>query len=218
MDTFLQNSEQPIHFQPFTHFVDFDHSLKENKPAFLFLPSWYIVKYGQTLNLKPLLKPLHNGYNFYKKILLTRTGNPITADNISHHSLAMTSMGPDSESILNTVLFQSLGKNSADINIVSVPKDSDALFALVLGQVDLALVTENNLEQLWKINPKLKEAVRPIIKTQPLPMPILCYLENSVSIASVEIFKKFFLSAAGDKTKNILMEMLQVDAWQIITD
>ncbi len=45
----------------------------------------------------------------------------ITPDMIDSQSLAMTSMGPNGEQILNEILFSSLKKDAAELNTVIVP-------------------------------------------------------------------------------------------------
>ena len=147
MDRFFDHNQYPVTFQPFAHFLDFDKGIKQDHPDFLFLPKWYVTEYGEKLNIRPILTPVRDGSISYQKVMLTATGSLFHAERLTNQSLAMTSMGSDSEVSLREI-FKSQGFAAQDINIVQVPKDSDALFALILGQVDLALVTRSNLEIL----------------------------------------------------------------------
>jgi ABC-type phosphate/phosphonate transport system substrate-binding protein len=215
MDMFLARSASRVTFQPFAHLVDFHNNLKKKQPAFVLLPEWYLLEYGGELQLQPLLIPVRNGATSYRKVLLFRKDAPDGVQNIARHSLAMTSMGPKGEMLLNTILFSRLGVDASEVNIVVVPKDSDALFALALGQVDMALVAEENLERISRINPRIMQAVRPVIESDPIPRPILCYTKQTVPSGEVKKFKDMLLSA-GNKAQ-LIMEMLQIDDWKNIS-
>ena len=162
-----------------------------------------------------LLQPVRNGASSYRKVLLIGKESQESVKDIAGHSLAMTSMGPESETILNTVLFSVKGIKAKNINRVIVPKDSDALFALALGQVDMAFVGTESMERIGKINPRILQAVRPLIESAPIPGPVLCYTEGAVSSVEVEKFKEIFLSAAKKTMRSKIMEMLRIDDWHI---
>ncbi len=221
MDRFLgrSGSEHHISFQPFAHLLDFDNSLKAKPPTYIFLPEWYVAKYGEQLNLRPILTPLRSGKSFYHKVLLAPIHADINEKDIAISSLAMTSMGPDTGKILQSILFQNQNPDVLDYIVVNVPKDSDALFALVLGQVDFALVTKDNLELMWKINPNLKKSVKIIKESASIPMPVLCYMEQQGGKNLVlNDFTKAFTAKNASNDRKIIMEMLKIDGWQISTD
>ncbi len=216
MDSFLASFDEKIVFQPFAHFADFDRNVRLQRPAFQLLPDWYLKLYGSQLKLKPLLQPLRSGEASYRKVLLARSGQT-TADSLAGRSLAMTPMGPRSAAILDTILFDEMDMNADRLNIVLVPKDSDALFALVLGQVSLALVASDNLKFIAARNPQLVKAVTVVRRSKPLPLPVLCYAEGTVSNEDLARFSKVFQESTCSEQCRNLMGMLRFDGWQTVT-
>lgn len=217
MDTLFINANIPVSFQAFARLSDFDRNIKEKQPAYLFLPSWYFSLHKDQLDFRPFLLPSRKGANHYSKILLVAKNSDITLKNIKKHTLAMTSIGPQKEDILNEILFAEHGIDATDLNTIIVPKDTDALFALALGQVDMALVVKDNLESIGKINPRITQAVRPIAETKPIPMPILCFFTKKASKEDVEAFKRIFVQATYKDIRQSIMEMLNIDEWQAIS-
>ena len=218
MDDFFSKAKFSITFQPFTHLVDFEQQFKGVPPAFIFVPHWYINKYGAKLKLQPLLVPVRKGETSYRKILLeTKHPNKDLNKSVSI-TLAMTSMGPDGDSQLKNILFSPHGVPADKINPIIVPKDFDALFALALGQVDMALVVKSNLDQIASLNPNILRSVLPLMESEPIPMPVLCYVEGVATSDHIEKIKALFLSGKAKKNRSTIMEILQINEWQIITN
>lgn len=217
MDTFFNQSGYKASFQAFSYQTDLDVKIREKRPQFLLAPEWYIKKYGQKLKIKPFLVPVYKGMTTYRKVLLVAKNSPITLDAIDNRSLAMTSMGPDSEPFLKQILFSGSPKKSYSLHPVIVPKSTDALFALFLGQVESALVIKEHLENLEKMLPRIIDGVRPLAISKPIPMPMLCYSQELVEQTDVEKFKQIFLSEDNKSARNKLLELLQIDDWQEIT-
>lgn len=216
MDDFLSDNDIPITFQPFTHLVDLENQLNAKPPAFLFVPQWYFEKYGARLNLRPLLIPVRKGIAFYRKILLEMNNNSFKHLRMPRATMAMTSMGPDGNTTLDSILFSSHGVAARNINTIIVPKDADALFALALGQVDMALVVKENIDQIAKINPNILQSVHPLFESKPIPMPLLCYVEGVAPPSAVQELKRLLLEGGSQKSYATIMEMLQINGWQTV--
>lgn len=217
VDTFFSKAGYGIEFQCFAHQIDFDKRIKQVQAEYFFIPEWYINKYGGNLKLKKLLKPMRKGGSSYNKVLLVKKISAITMENLDGHSLAMTTMGPDGGEILKKILFPG-GNFKGKLRTVVVPKDTDALFALALGQVEMALVSKENLDQISKILPKIIETVKPLTDTAPIPMPAICYSEGKVDSAELELFKKIFTSPAEKDIRVKFMEMLKIDEFKAVTE
>lgn len=215
MDSFLEQTGFQLAFSPFAKLKDFDRLTREDLPEFVLLPKWYWEKNGEALQLVPLLIPSRKDSSTYQKVLLTIKDSEVEVTKLEKKTMAMTTMGPDGEELLNKILFSQLNSNSNQLNMVETPKDSDALFALVLGQVDLALVGKENIEQVRKINPKLIERVRPLAETTPISLPLLCCRKGSATPAQIETMKNLLVASNGKSVK--IMEMLQIDAWHAYT-
>lgn len=210
MESFLKRTEFSATFQPFAHYVDFDQTVRSRRPSFLFLPGWYFRLYGEKLGLRPLLMALNDGSPSYRKVLLARKGTTINMTSLNGRSLAMTTMGPDHERTLNSILFSAHQADAATLNIVTVPKDSDALFALALGHVDLALVGKQSMALIRTVNPKIIMAVQPLAESTPIPGPILCYATDKVPMETAQQLKRILQQT---ETLNNILEILQIDGW-----
>lgn len=214
MTDFFEKQGYDISFQAFVHLQDFQEQIKKSKPAFILMPSWYFAELGDTSKIKPLFCPGHHGHKSYTKVLLTSKAFKIAINTLPRKSLAMTSMGSRTLTILNRIMFDKLGVDAAEMNIIYVPKDLDALIAVAIGQVDLALVCQENISELRRINPILLGGVKSILKSSPIGLPILCYTEGSTSPAARDIFKKILLNSSGKINKPKILEMIQIDDWK----
>ncbi len=215
MDSFFSQAGCSFSFQPFAHQVDLDRKLKEKLPAFLFAPDWYLQKYGAKFKLKGFLRPVRSGKTSYRKVLMIAKASDITPDDLEDNSLAMTSLGPGWADILNKIMFSAKGVNAGELDTVIVPKDSDALIAVALGQVEMALVVKENLTRIN--NPRIMNAVRPLIESAPIPMPVISYSKGAASPSDIQKLKEVFLDAGKKQMRAKIMEMLQIDEWQSIS-
>lgn len=212
MDYFLKQAGFPIAFTPFARFNDFDRLNSDVPPKFILLPQWYFQEHADEMGLEPLLLPIRNGQSSYHKLLLTSKQSDLSLATLSKKTMAMTFLGAGGRAQLSKLLFARQKLVVDDLNVVITPKDSDSLFALVLGQVDLALVSRVNLRNISKINPRIAESVRPLTQSESISLPILCYRKGHISQEKIDEVKSLFL-ASNPKT-NLIMEMLQFDAWQ----
>ncbi len=215
MDDLLAGSQQDILFQPFAHFPDFDRNVMARRPAFLLVPPWYLEVRGAFLDLEPLLHPLRGGRPVYDKLLLARQESGTATAVRAARSLATTLMGPRPAVRAKAWrLFDSPPLNMDRLNIVFVPKGTDALFALALGQVDLALVASTTYDFIAQRNPSLARGVKVLQRSKPLPLPVLCYAETRVSGEEAGRLAALFLQHRASGPYRRLMEMLHFDGWE----
>ena len=218
MENFLATSPYKITFQPFARLGDFDDKIKEKHPGLTFLPDWYLKEFGRKLGFRPILTPIAKGAPSYRKVLLATKDADISVGSIKNHSLAMTSMGPAEKDIIAKTLFPGSELHTDTLNIILVPKDSDALIALSLKQVDMALVGQNTLELLTQINPKVVASTKIIAESEPIPLPTLCYRDGAVTSEQVAGIKELFMNADKSSEKPKIMEMLHIERWQPTSD
>jgi len=214
MDAMLAGASAPITFQPFARLRDFDQKVLEGKPAFLLLPAWYLQEGDNLRKFKPLLVSKRQGSSTYRKVLLVSRQSEISVHDLGRKTIAMTSMGPEGHKLLNKIIFSHHGLDSRQLNIVITSKDSDALFALALQQVDAALVSKDNLELIGEINPRIPQAVRPLAESDPIPLPIVCYTRETIPPTEVEEVKRIFLNGQQGRKNSNLMDRLQFEVWQ----
>lgn len=212
--SFLRKAGLEASFQAFTQKVDFDQRVKDKSPALVYVPSWYYEKYGKVLGLKPLLTSLENGQPNYTKVLLIRKANEITIDDLDGRTVAMTTMGPDTEELLNNNFFKVQGISFSAMNIIVTPKDADALYALALGQVDTALVSRTTLQMVGRVNNKILDGLEELVVSAPVPMPLLCVTPGTMDTAEIERLKRIFKQGGHKAIRPKYMEMLNINGWQ----
>jgi hypothetical protein len=214
MDTFLTTEGLSYAFQPFTRFRDFDQQVKESHPSLLFLPEWYLKQDGNSKRFKPFMVPTRHGSTTYQKVLLVAANSDLTATDLTGPTIAMTPVGPAGMTMLNEVIFKDNGLDGNKLNIITTAKDSDALFALALGQVKAALISQDNLQHIGTINPNILKTVKPLAVSKPIPLPVLCYAEGTVTADELDKIRKSLLMGKQDKNSAQVMEQLDIDAWQ----
>jgi len=217
MDTYLTDEGCSFSFQPFTRLRDFDRQVKEGHPSLLFLPEWYLKQDGNDKKFKPFMVPVQNGVTTYRKILLVAADFDLTTEKLANASIAMTSVGSAGMSMLNDAIFNGNGLDGNTLNFITTAKDSDALFALTLGQVKAALISEDNLKKVGAINPKILQTVKTLAISKPIPLPVLCYVEGVTNLADLDKLRKSLLAGKQDKKTAQIMELLDIDAWQAPT-
>lgn len=217
MDTFLLDEGFDFAFQPFTRLRDFDRQLKEARPSLIFLPVWYLKQDGNDKRFKPFMIPVHAGTTTYRKVLLVAADSSLTTANLADATMAMTPVGPAGMTMLNEVIFTANGLDGNKLNLITTAKDSDALFALALGQVKAALISEDNLKKVGAINPKILQTVKTLATSDPIPLPVLCYADGVIKTEDLDKLKKSLLAGKSDKNTSRIMELLDIDAWQLPT-
>ena len=216
-DQYLLEKGFSANFQPFAHFVDFHRRNNERRPSFILVPDWYYRKYGKELGLRPILKPMRNGSTSYQKVILVPKSASAAPNDYEIISFALTSMLQEDVNEELKVLLANQLIDKQQVNMITVPKDLDAILALVLGQVQMALVAEYNLQTIAEINPKILHNVKQLDDTITVPMPVLCYLENRVDDKQVVKLLEIFTGMSKEKPQNKILEMLKIDNWKKIS-
>jgi hypothetical protein len=216
MDSVLLHADSPLAFQAFARIGDFDRKVREETPRFIFLPSWHINEGDNAEKYEPFLAPTRQGATTYRKVLLVAAGSNLTMQDLFQETIAMTPMGSAGQEILNKAIFKAHGLDCKQLNFITTAKDSDALFALALHQVNAALVSADNLESIAEINPRIMASVKPLAVSEPIPLPIMCYAKNFVPKAEVEKIKNIFINGKQNSHAVKIMEMLQIDGWRPI--
>lgn len=158
--------------------------------------------------------PVRQGVSTYRKVLLVAADSELTADKLGGTTIAMTPVGQAGLAALDEAIFRRLGHRGRDLRFITTAKDSDALFALSLRQVKAALVSQDNLEHIGSINPRILKTVKIIAVSDPLPLPVLCYAIGAVPSTEVERMRRAMLAGKDGGRSAQIMKMLQIDAWR----
>lgn len=214
VDQFFQSSDFEIRFQAFSHQADFDRLLMERRPALVLIPAWYFAQHGKDLALTPLLTPLNNGQPSYSKVLLVRSTALAKETDIAGKTVAATTMGPQTSEQLGIFFSNGHRVDFSTSHLITTPKDADALFALVLGQVDMAVVGKETIREVGGSNQKILAAVKEIIPSKPMPLPLLCITNGSMKQEEIERLRRTLVEGGNRKPRPSFMTMLQYDGWQ----
>lgn len=214
VDQFFQSSNFEIRFQAFSQQADFERLITERRPALVLVPAWYYAQHGKALALTPLLTPLNNGQPSYSKVLLVRSATLIKTTDIAGKTVASTTMGPKTSEQLGRFFSDDHPVDFSTSHLITTPKDADALFALILGQVDLAVVGKETIREVGGNNQKILAAVKEIIPSKPMPMPLLCITGTTMKQDEIERLRRTLVEGGNRKPLPSFMTMLQFDGWQ----
>jgi hypothetical protein len=214
-DTYLQTQGDHI-FQPFDKKEHFEKFLDQNKTDIFLLSSWHyqnLVTQGYS-NLKPLLVGTIDGGFTYTQVLSTKEN----INNISELSGKRIASAMHQEYSL-TLLKSMNNPNNIDVafEILTVPKDIDALMSVLFGIAQGALTARNSLTTLASINPKKAQLLHPQLESQAMMLPmVVAYLPitqptTQKLLAAIENMSDF---PAGKE----ILGMLGLNGWKKLTE
>ena len=194
----------PYEFQPFSEREAFEKYVRDKKQCILLLSSWHYSKINKEYALTATLAGIRNGQKYQKRVLVTKdesvkTGRVASASSIEHTS-----------SYLRTML---KGKKILDkIQVLTVPKDIDALMSVGFGMSRMALTSASALDEFKKANPKLHQKMK-IFAEGEESLLLIVAVPKGFSKEAKKIVAVFQNMAADPEGKEKLM-MLGLDGWQ----
>jgi hypothetical protein len=196
----------PYEFQPFSEREAFEKYVKDQKQCILLLSSWHYSKINKEYALTATLAGTRNGQKYQKRVLVTKdksvkTGRIASASSIEHTS-----------SYLRAML---KGKEIIDkIQVLTVPKDIDALMSVGFGMSRMALTSGSALDELKKVNPTLHQKMK-IVAEGAESLSLIVAVPKGFSKGAEKIVAVFQNMAADPDGKEKLM-MLGLDGWQTL--
>ena len=194
----------PYEFQPFSERGSFEKYVKDKKQCILLLSSWHYSKLNKEYALTATLAGTRNGQKYQKRVLVTKdesvkTGRVASASSIEHTSSYLRSMLK--------------GKAIIDkIQVLTVPKDIDALMSVGFDMSKLALTSGSALDELKRINPTLHQKMK-ILAEGEESLSLIVAVPKGFSEAAEKIVTVFKNMATDPDGKEKLM-MLGLDGWQ----
>ena len=194
----------PYKLQPFSEKEAFERYIKDKKQCILLLSSWHFTKINKEYDLTATLVGTRNGQKYQKRILVTKdesikTGRVASASSIEHTSSYLKAMLKGEKVIDN---FQ----------VLTVPKDIDALMSVAFGMSKLALTSKNAFEELNKVNPSLYKKMK-ILAEGEESLSLIIAIPKSFSKESEKLVALLQDMATDPDGKEKLM-MLGLDGWQ----
>jgi hypothetical protein len=199
----------PYEFQPFLARDEFERHVKEKERCLLLLSSWHFRSINDAYSLAPVLAGVRDGQKYHKKVLVT-IGKDANLDALKAGPIASASSEKHTNDILREMLKEKY--HEAQINILTVPKDLDALMSVGFGMSKSAMTSQNSLKQLEKINPKLCARMAVLAESEASLLLILAVPESFEKEAKgmVKIFNEMPANADGKEK----IRMLGLDGWQ----
>lgn len=199
----------PYEFQPFLTRDDFEKQVKEKERCLLLLSSWHFRSINEAYSLAPVLAGVRDGHKYHKRLLVT-IGEEANLDAIKAGPIASASSAQHTNDILRGMLKEKYYE--AQVNILTVPKDIDALMSVGFGMSKSAMTSQNSLKELERINPKLCAKMAVLAESEESLLLILAVPESFVKEAKgmVDIIND--MPADPDGKEKI--RMLGLDGWQ----
>ena len=142
----------PYEFQPFSDRESFEEHVRDKEQCVLLLSSWHYARIYKDNALSAALAGTRKGEKYQKLILVTKdetlkTGRIASASSIQHTSSYLGKMLKGKYAVETT-------------QILTVPKDIDALMSVGFGMCRSALTTRNALDELQAVNPMLYQKMK----------------------------------------------------------
>lgn len=191
-------------FQPFSDRKAFEQYIKDKKQCVLLLSSWHFSKINKEYALTATLAGTRNGQKYQKRVLVTKD------DPIKPGQVASASSKEHTSSYLRAML---KGKGIIDkIQVLTVPKDIDALMSVGFGMSKLALTSGNALDELKKVNPTLHQNMK-IVAEGEESLSLIVAVPRGFRKEADKIVAIFQDMATNPDGKEKLM-MIGLDGWQ----
>ncbi len=197
----------PYEFQPFGDPKAFEQQIGQKSRYLVLLSAWHYRKLSRKKPLTPVLMGTRNGSSYQKRVLVSASerklgSGPIaSAGNLDHSQSILSAMFPR-EAV-------------ADLKVLMVPKEIDALMCLGFESATHALVTESALDTLKNLDPVLSRRIKILGEMEGNLLPVLAApreladkLDNIVSIVQK-------MPRAPEARQ--IMQLLDLDGWKPLT-
>jgi hypothetical protein len=199
----------PYEFQPFSSRDVFEKQVKGKENCLLLLSSWHYRHIHKKYTLTPALTGVRNGKKYQRKILVAgeksadiKTGKPglvASASSLQYTNIALRSM------------LQAKYANHP-FQVLTVPKDIDALMSVGFGMAKLAFASENAFDELKGVNPRLCSKMKVMAKGEDTLRLILAVPQGFTgnSKKTIDVIKNMTMDSDGRRR----IRMLGLDGWQ----
>jgi len=179
----------------------------------LIISSQYLVNDLSKPQMISLLQSSRKGKIFHTKILIGRKGLD-QKKGITGKTISITSLSLQAEEIVLNTLFRGYKGRTEKTHLLSVPRDSDALLALVFNQVDGAFIEPETMDLLNQINPTIKEELLIFHTSGYLSLPEVFVDPAQCNASCQQNLEDFFLSLHNNPNGLRLLEKMGIDHWQ----
>jgi hypothetical protein len=198
----------PYEFQPFSARDVFEKQAKGKETCLLLLSSWHYRHIHKTYGLTPALTGVRNGQKYQRKILVADKKAPDI-------EAAKPGLIASASNLQYTfTVLRGMFKKHTDypFNVLTVPKDIDALMSVGFGMAKLAFASRNAFDELKGVNPKLCTRLKIVAEGEEALLLILALPQGFAADRkkTVDIIKNMPMDPDGMKR----VRMLGLDGWQ----
>jgi len=198
----------PYEFQPFSSRDVFEKQVKGKENCLLLLSSWHYRHIHREYSLTPALTGVRNGEKYQRKILVADEKAPDIA-------VAKPGLIASASSLQYTIsVLKRMLKKYAEhpFNVLTVPKDIDALLSVGCGITKLAFASENAFDDLKEVNPGLCRKIKVVAEGEETLLLIVA-LPQGFTVNTkkmVGMIKNMSMDSDGRKR----IRMLGLEGWQ----
>lgn len=197
----------PYEFQPFSSRDVFEKQVKGKENCLLLLSSWHYRHIHKKYALTPALTGVRNGKKYQRKILVS--GEKPADIEAKPGLVASASSLQYTTSALKRML-----KKFAEhpFQVLTVPKDIDALMSVGFGMAKLAFASQNVFDELKGVNPRLCSKMKVVAEGEETLRLILALPQGFTANRKkmVDMIKNMAMDSDGKRR----IRMLGLDGWQ----
>lgn len=198
----------PYEFQPFSSRDVFEKQVKGKENCLLLLSSWHYRHIHKKYALTPALTGVRNGKKYQRKILVSGE-KPADIEAKPPGLVASASSLQYTTSALKRML-----KRFAEhpFQVLTVPKDIDALMSVGFGMAKLAFASQNVFDELKGVNPRLCSKMKVVAEGEETLRLILALPQGFTANRKkmVDMIKNMAMDSDGKRR----IRMLGLDGWQ----
>lgn len=212
-DTYLSRFGT-FQFQPFSDKDVFEKTLVEKQEGGFLLSSWHYRLLQKKVPIMPVLVGVSHGKSTQRKVLSAKK-QISQVELLKGGRIASAANEAYTRTILNQILGERSDEILAQVKLILVPKDIDALMAVGFGIADAALTTEDSLESLAKINEKQYSMLTRlgVSDKQFLALAVVPKKTTAKINALLEILENMNKAPDGESR----LGMLGLDGWRRLT-
>jgi hypothetical protein len=199
----------PYEFQPFSAKEVFEKQVKGKENCLLLLSSWHYRHIHKKYTLTPALTGMRNGRKYQRKILVSG-GKPADIEAAKLGLIASASSLQYTLSALKRMLQGKYAEHP--FQVLTVPKDIDALMSVGFGMAKLAFASENTFNELKGVNPRLCSKMKVLAEGEETLLLIVALPQGFAGNRKkmVDMIKNMSMDSDGKRR----LRMLGLDGWQ----
>ena len=181
-------------FQPFHDKRTFEEHLSDEN-AVVILSSWHYEKSFRKHNLEAVLVAQKDGRTHDSKVLIGKPGTSLNGVITSAYDREHT------EALLKEIF----SAGHPNLNVLTVPKEIDALMSVGFGMSKLALVSKDSFEHLKTVNPAMAQSMKVLnTSARAYRMFMAKHTADESKQRVISVFENMHMSEEGRKQLSLL--------------